>query len=388
MPNGSPAIWILLLVPMSALVAAPLCALVLRLSRRLGAFDTPGVAGQVKAPARRVPNTGGIGVFWGVTLPLALGLGVIALAGGALGDRLPESIAVHLEGARERVPLGVVLLLALGALHAVGLVDDRRPLGPWVKLAIMLACGLAVALTQETRLLTALDAHVGGAWLSIAITVLWFVVVTNALNFLDNMDGLSAGVTAIAGACFLATALLGAQWFVAGVLALLVGSCLGFLMFNFPRARLFLGDGGSLVLGFLLAFCTVRTTYYAGETGLGFADHPAVVLMPLVVLAVPLYDLVTVTLIRLRQGRSPLVGDLQHLSHRLVRRGLSRTWAVVVIWGFTGATGLAGIALGATRGWAGGIIFLQIALLLGVLAIFEYASSPARTENPAREGGA
>ncbi|TVQ60586.1 MAG: undecaprenyl/decaprenyl-phosphate alpha-N-acetylglucosaminyl 1-phosphate transferase [Phycisphaerales bacterium] len=373
---ATPAIWILALVPLAFAIAAPLCGLVYRLSLCLGAIDTPGVAGQVKAPARRVPNTGGVGVFWAIAIPLGLGLIALTVFGGTLGARLPESAAEHLPGARERVPLGVVLLISLAVLHAVGLLDDRRPLGPWIKLGVMLACGLGVALTQETRLLTVLDERVGGSWLSIGLTVLWFAVVTNALNFLDNMDGLSAGVTAIAGGCFLATALLGGQWFVAAVLALLVGACLGFLVWNFPRAKLFLGDGGSLVLGFLLAFLTVRTTYFTDQPGvLGIASHPSVVLLPLVVLAVPIYDFVTVTAIRLSQGRSPFVGDLQHLSHRLVRRGLSRTNAVIVIWGFTGATGLAGIALGAADGWAATVIFAQVALLLGVLAVFEYASS-------------
>lgn len=380
---ASPTIWILALAPLAFVIAAPLCAVVHRLSLRLGAIDTPGVAGQVKAAPRRVPNTGGIGVFWAIALPLGLGLLALTFFGDALETSLPARATEHLPGARERVPLGVVLLIALAVLHTVGLVDDRRPLGPWIKLGIMLACGLAVAMTQETRLLTVLDAHVGGAWLSLGITVLWFAVVTNALNFLDNMDGLSAGVTAIAGGCFLATALLGGQWFVAAVLALLVGACLGFLVWNFPRAKLFLGDGGSLVLGFLLAFLTVRTTYFTDEPGvLGIASHPAVVLMPLVVLAVPIYDFVTVTAIRLSQGRSPFVGDLQHLSHRLVRRGLSRTNAVIVIWGFTGATGLAGIALGAADGWAATVIFAQVALLLLVLAIFEYASSPGPERTP------
>ena len=110
--------------------------------------------------------------------------------------------------------------------------------------------------------------------------------------------------------------------------------------------------------------------------------------MPLVILAVPLYDMLSVTLIRVRQGKSPMVGDLQHLSHRLVKRGLSRRAAVLVIWGMTGATGISGIALPALAPWQAVLVGVQTATLLAVLAAFEFASSPARTGLPAIDPGA
>ncbi len=139
---------------------------------------------------------------------------------------------------------------------------------------------------------------------------------------MDNMDGLSAGTALVASACFLASTLLNhhhEQWFVAAVLALLVGACGGFLVFNAPRpggARIFMGDGGSLVLGFLLAFLTIRTTYIPAPALAAPSQAPSAwyaVFMPLCVLAVPIYDLVSVSLIRLSRGRSPMVGDLNHL---------------------------------------------------------------------------
>jgi UDP-GlcNAc:undecaprenyl-phosphate GlcNAc-1-phosphate transferase len=246
----------------------------------------------------------------------------------------------------------------------------------------MLIVAGAVVLLTESRLLTLLDQRViGGVWVSIGITVVWLVVVTNAFNFLDNMDGLSAGVATIAGGFFLTAALVNGQWFVAGCLALLVGALVGFLVFNFPwraPATIFMGDGGSLVVGFLLGFLTVRTTYVGGSDatqgpGLGSAWYG--LFMPLVVLAIPLYDFCSVTLIRLSQGKSPFVGDLQHFSHRLVRRGLSRKAAVIVIYGFTAVTAIGGVSLARLEGWQAALVGVQTALVLTVLAIEEWSST-------------
>jgi UDP-GlcNAc:undecaprenyl-phosphate GlcNAc-1-phosphate transferase len=401
---------ILALIPAALAISLPLTALVIRAGHRLGAFDSPGVPGQVKLERRRVPNTGGIAIFWGIALPMLLGLAFIWLAPGpsaALPGAL-EGLREHILGIRAQTPLALLLLASLLLLHIMGLIDDRRPLGPGLKLAVMLAPAAAIPILSDTRLLTMLDGPAGGTWASIAVTVFWFVVVTNAMNFLDNMDGLSAGVATVASACFLGATLVSPrpQWFIAAVLALLIGACLGFLVFNFPvarasggrtaggtpapptpapstpappTARVYMGDGGSLVLGFLLAFLTTRTTYAElpaeglARLSASSADHWHALFMPLVVLAVPLYDFVSVVVIRLSQGRSPFLGDTQHLSHRLTRLGLSRRAAVLVIYALTGATGISGIVLGSLRPWQAVMVAVQVALILLALALFEYA---------------
>jgi UDP-GlcNAc:undecaprenyl-phosphate GlcNAc-1-phosphate transferase len=368
----------LLLVAVGFAVATPATAAARAIGRRLGAMDSPGVPGQVKAAARRVPNTGGLGVFAGVALPM---LGGVVLGWTEAAEpfiRLAPELERHLPGIRAEAGAALWLLAGLAVLHVMGLIDDRRPMGAWPKFAVMAGVSLAVILLTRTRMLTLLDGPAGGPWLSILITVVWFVAVTNAMNFMDNMDGLSGGVGAIAAAFFMAAALVNGQWFVAATLALLVGALLGFLVFNFPRrpdggATVFMGDGGSLVVGFLLAFLTTRTTYLGPGLGGGWYA----VFMPLVVLAVPLYDLVTVTCLRLWQGRSPLVGDLQHLSHRLVRRGLSRRGAVIVIYAFTAVTAIGGVSLGSLRGWQAALVGAQTLLVLLVLAIEEVASARA-----------
>lgn len=371
---------VLILVAVSFLIAWPACGLVRRLSLRAGALDTAGVAGQVKAPARSVPNTGGIGIAAAIFGPLAAGLVGLEFV---TVDMLPgwaADLGRHLDGLRSVRAMGWALLGGGLWLHALGVIDDRRPLGPMLKLGCMVAPPLLLAVFFDTRLLTLADGYVGGAWLSVVVTVVWFLAVTNALNFMDNMDGLCAGVAATAGAMFLAATLIGGQWFVAGVLALLVGACAGFLVWNRPPARMFMGDGGSLVIGYLLAFTTTRTTY-VGEVGV---TAWYAVLMPVVVLAVPLYDMASVTAIRLSQGRSPFVGDLQHFSHRLVRRGLSGRAAVAVIVGLTAATGISGLLLTRATPWQAFAIAGQVGLLLGVLAVFEHRVERANV----REGQA
>ncbi len=364
-------LWLsLFLILLALAISLPLTALLVRLGHRLGTYDSPGAAGHAKE-LRRVPNTGGIAIFAGIAIPLALGLTLVKLgATDAFTERVP-ALAEHLPGIARRTPLALTLLACLTILHLLGVIDDRRALGPWVKLVVMFGCAVAVVLLeQNARLLSALDPYAGGPWLSFSITVLWIVLVTNALNFIDNMDGLCAGVATIAGACFLAASLLNGQWFVAATLALLVGATLGFLAFNLPPARIFMGDGGSLVIGFTLAFLTVRTTYYDPDRAGGWYA----VFMPLAVLAVPLYDFVAVSIIRLRQGKSPFVGDQQHLSHRLVLRGFTKPAAVGLMCSLAAITGVSGIVLGSLAPWQAILVGMQTVLTLLALAFAEHAT--------------
>lgn len=385
---------VLALVPLAVALSWLLTLLVRRASARFQLIDSPGVAGQVKE-LRRVPNTGGVAIFWTIALPILAGVLGIAWLGS--GDALPEALAPlheHLAGIRTQVPLALLLVGAMLVLHVMGLIDDRRALGPWLKLAIIAVPSLAIPIFSDTRLLTLLDNYAVGQAGSIVLTALWFIVIINAMNFLDNMDGLSAGTAAIACACFLASNLgsPSPQWFVGACQALVIGACLGFLWFNFPlwgggRASIYMGDGGSLVLGFLIAFLTVRMTYVGrgvreflmnsastAEIVHASDSHWHKALIPLVVLAIPLYDFCSVVLIRLRQGKSPFVGDTQHFSHRLVKLGLSRKAAVLVIWALVAVTGFSGLLMPVLMPWQMVIIGVQTLLVLAVLAMLERAA--------------
>ncbi len=364
--------WLCLsLIGLSLALSMPLTWLVRRLSARMAAFDTAPRAGQVKAPSRPIPNTGGIAIFWAFCLPVAALLIIVHLAPERLATLVPP-VGPHLAGLASHTPLALTLIACLASLHVLGLIDDRRPLGPMLKLAIMTAPALAVATVGETRLLTYLDEPGSFPIWSTAVTVVWFLIVTNAMNFIDNMDGLAGGCAATAAALFLVGTLAGGQWFIAACLALLLGSLLGFLVFNRPPATIFMGDGGSLVIGFLLAFLTTRTTYVQP----GLSPTWFAVLTPLVVLAVPLYDFTSVTLIRLRAGKSPFVGDLNHLSHRLVRRGMTKSAAVGVICGLTAVTGVSGLLLRTADLTQTILIGVQVGVLLLVVACVEFATTP------------
>lgn len=369
---------IVILVGVALAISLPATWLVLVLSRRMGALDSAPIAGQVKGAPRAIPNTGGIAIALGLLVPMiaaAVGFGLID--SGSLPAFL-DPIKAHIPGLRSQLALGWTLIACVLGLHGLGLIDDRRPMGPWVKLVVMLVPGLVFALFFDTRLMTLLDGYVGGSWLSIIVTVLWFTAIINAMNFIDNMDGLSAGIGAIAGSMLLMATLLNGQWFVAALCALLVGSLLGFLVFNFPPARIFMGDGGSLVVGLMLAFLTVRTTYVPVDGAGPSAGGWYAVLMPVVILAVPLYDFVSVTLIRIRQGKSPFVGDMQHFSHRIRDRGLGARSTILVIYALTLATGISGLLIARAQPWEAIVLGVQFVALISAIALFEYRA-PIRT---------
>ncbi len=379
---------VLCLIPASFALAWPLTWWLRGVGLRFGQLDSGGSAGHAKPELRRVPNIGGIAITAAVLGPLLLGSALMQIVPAETLARLAPPVEEHLPGLAERTPMALMLCAALLAMHVMGLIDDRRALGPRIKLGVQFVLAAIVVLfpfdaangfVQSSRLLTLLDdvpvLSAIAPWPSIILTILWLVVVTNAINFMDNMDGLAGGVSCIAAAIFLAAALLNGQWFIAAMLALLVGALLGFLCFNFPPASIFMGDGGSLVVGFLLGFLTVRTTYIdPRETSAWYG-----VFMPMIILAVPLYDFCTVVTIRLRQGRNPMVGDQQHFSHRLVSRGLSVRAMLTVVYGITLATGITGVFLGRLReGWMAALAGAQVILMLIVLANYERAISQAR----------
>ncbi|MGI9014301.1 MAG: MraY family glycosyltransferase [Phycisphaerales bacterium] len=359
---------VLALIPLSFLLAWPLTLIVIRLSQRVGALDSAGARGHSKI-LRNVPNTGGIAVFLAIAVPMLVGLLAITLASDSLIAIVP-GLETHVErlhgedGSLGTVLIGFGLLGGMLLMHIIGLIDDRASLGALPKLGVQIAVAATLAIWCEVRLLELL-----GPVPSVLITIAWIVVVTNAINFMDNMDGLAGGVSAIVASFLLTATIINGQWFIAAALALLIGALLGFLWFNLPPARVFMGDGGSLVVGFLLAVLTTRTTFFHGDLGGSWYG----VFMPLIMLAIPIYDFTTVTLIRLGQGKSPFVGDQQHFSHRLVQRGLSTTSAVVIIWCFTAVTAIGGISLGYLETWQAALVFTQTGLILLTLALLEWA---------------
>jgi UDP-GlcNAc:undecaprenyl-phosphate GlcNAc-1-phosphate transferase len=335
-----------------------------KIAPRIGFVDKPG---HRKIHHNPKPLGGGVAIFWAFALPL------IAVLVYAWLLPLPskDEWGAYIGGIRRQTPLAVGILIATFIMHVMGLVDDKRALGPYSKLFVQLGVTTALVWGFDLRALDAL-----GTIPSVILTVLWITAICNAFNFLDNMDGLSAGIAAVCSIAFLITALSIGQWFVAAGLALLLGALLGFLCFNFNPASIFMGDSGSLVIGFLLGILTVRTTFL--PQGQDFAAGWYAVFAPLIVLAVPLYDLIVVSAIRLARGKSPFVGDTNHFSHRLVARGMSRRTAVLCLYLITAATSIAAILLTQVHTTFGAVlVFVQTLLILGVVFLLEQHPLPS-----------
>lgn len=320
MPNALlAALGILFLV--SLLVSLLLTPWIRRCCLRWGLVDHPG---ERKIHATPMPYGGGIVIYFVSVVGILASYGILLL-----GDRIlpwPSfwvAMRPHLPGLFFRETL-----LRLGGILAggtliffLGLLDDRQKLAPLPKLLIQIAAALIVIASGVRATIFIEDPLVGKI-----VTLFWIVAVTNAFNLLDNMDGLSSGVAAIGTALFFVIAIQTGQLFVAAFLVLLLGALLGFLFYNFPPAKLFLGDAGSLLIGFLLGTLTITGTFYAGKGSI-FA-----VTMPVLILGVPLFDTASVIAIRLWQGRPIYIGDTSHLSHRLVRLGMTRRMAVLTIY--------------------------------------------------------
>lgn len=314
--------------------SAVLTLLARRVALRIGFVDHPGGH---KSHRGAMPYGGGCAIFLSAWAALLAGLLLaVALPQAWIAETFGETVRAYVGGMRERAGQLVVILVGGAVLHGLGLLDDRRPLPPGRKLLVIVAVALFVAVVGRVRI-----AEFAGVAVSVALTTAWFVVIVNALNFLDNMDGLSAGVAAL-GLLFLAVCgLMAGQVLVPALAGVFLGAVVGFLIFNFPPARIFMGDAGSLVVGYMLATVSTLTTYYQSGRG----APPYALAMPLVILAIPLYDFVSVVIIRLAEGRNPMRGDQRHFSHRLVERGLSRRFAVLTIYLATATTGLAATLL-------------------------------------------
>ncbi|HEX8912219.1 MAG TPA: MraY family glycosyltransferase [Humisphaera sp.] len=357
-------------------IAFAVTAAMKRVAPRVGLVDKPGHRKIHKAPT---PLGGGVAIFLSLALPLLAAVVAVRLLDPAkpMLGMSADSWAAYLGGAKRETPLALTVLGGMLVMHVMGLVDDRKALGPYSKLFVQLAVAVAVvAPFKSLWSLTAVDARLGGTGVvAVGVSVLWITAITNAFNFLDNMDGLSAGIAAVCATSFLVTALQIEQWFVAAALALLVGGLVGFLCFNFAPASIFMGDSGSLVIGLVLGVLTIRTTYL--PPGADFGAGWYAVFAPLMVLAVPLYDLTVVSAIRVMNGKSPFVGDTNHLSHRLVRRGMSRRTAVLCIWLLTAATSVAAAVLPHVASpTAAVLLFAQTVLVLGVVMLLEQHPLP------------
>lgn len=292
-----------------------------QIALRLGVVDKPN---QRKIHLDNKPLMGGLAIY------LALALSLLLFSP-------PQHIA----------ELSAIIAGA-GLLALVGLLDDRFQLGVGIRLvAMLIATGVVILVGIQIRVF-------GTPWLDVPVTLIWVIALTNALNFLDNMDGLSAGIAAIGGLFFLLIALSQGQVLVSLLAAGLLGSAIGFLAYNFNPASTFMGDMGALVLGFVLAVLAIKLNFGAQPLNVTW-------MVPVLVLALPIFDINLVVWTRLAEGRSPFDGGKDHTSHRLMSIGFSQRQTLYTLYGMCIIYGTLALVVSALPA--------DTALLVGTLSI-------------------
>jgi UDP-GlcNAc:undecaprenyl-phosphate/decaprenyl-phosphate GlcNAc-1-phosphate transferase len=298
---------------------------------RIGVVDRPD--NKRKLHTKPVPHMGG------VPLVFAYVLSFFVLAAS---------------GQTKSVDFDLLLRVALPAavIFTLGILDDWRGLSPLPKLGAQMIAGVWVFM--EGVRVTGVAGHQLPVWLSLPITVLWVLACTNAFNLIDGMDGLAAGVGLFATTTILIAALMQRNLALAAVTAPLVGALIGFLRYNFNPATIFLGDSGSLVIGFLL-----------GCFGVVWSQKSATILgmtAPLMALSIPILDVLLSIVRRFLRGQPIMAGDRGHIHHRLLQRGLSPRKAVLLLYGFAGIAAVLSIFQSVSGRYAGTVLLVFAAV--------------------------
>ena len=309
------------------------------LAHIIGAIDDPKDAGKIhKTP---IPRLGGIAIFFGFLIAVIC---FVVLT--------PEIIGIV---------AGSVIIVIMGAF------DDRKPMRAITKLLIQIVAALIVALSGvrieifTNPILFFDNDYLVLGQLSIPLTVIWIVAITNAVNLIDGLDGLAAGVASISSICMLTIALMVSESNIAILTACIAGACVGFLPYNFNPASIFMGDSGSNFLGFLLA-CISIEGLFKGYAVISFA-------VPLLLLALPIFDTSVAILRRIKNKKPVMAPDRGHLHHKLVDMGFSQKQAVLILYTITAVLGLSAIILtgfGALRA----ILLLAGALFAMLISIY------------------
>jgi UDP-GlcNAc:undecaprenyl-phosphate GlcNAc-1-phosphate transferase len=361
------------LVCLATFSAAVICVPFAKsLALRFRIIDHPN---ERKVHAVPMPRSGGVAVCFSFTTVVLLGFfSMPHLLAKAWFQQLFPGSSELLRDAHQ-VQWKLLALLGGGLLaFVIGFLDDffglRFPVA--AKLAGQtLAALVLVAADVRTQFLPL-------PWMNTLLTVLWLVGITNAFNLLDNTDGLSSGVAFVASSVFLINAVMLGEYFVCFILIAFMGSLLGFLVFNFPPAKIFLGDCGSLYIGLILGGLTLLERFVSHASSTLFP-----ILMPVIVLAVPIIDTATVVIIRLREHRPIYVGDRRHLSHRLLALGFSPRAAALILYLATFCFGIGAVLLPHASVAQSLLVLVQGLGFLGLLLILMFFV-PSKSETPAR----
>ena len=352
-------------IPVWKMLAGPAVALLLsflmtpqvkQFAESVGAIDEPG---ERRIHDRPVPRMGGLAIFFGFVVSVLLFVDMSTPVMGLL--------------------LGAVVIAVMGAL------DDILSLSPWIKLAgqilaalVAIRCGIVFDVISNPGFLNA-GATIAIGWLSFPLTVLWIVLCTNAVNLIDGLDGLAVGVSAISSASMMVVSILVSALGTGSeplLLACLTGACIGFIPYNRNPAKIFMGDVGSQFLGFVLSCISI----------MGMFKFHAIItfLIPLLALAVPLFDTIFAFLRRIVHGQSPFHADRGHIHHRLLAMGMNQKQVVAVLYGISAIFGFVAVLI-AGPGTAVRIVCAVAAFAVSILVwLFVLRKTPApRAEAPA-----
>ena len=332
------AIYMLLAIAVAAVVSFLTTPLVKTLAYKVGAIDVPKDERRMhKVP---IPRMGGLAIF------LAFLLSVLIFA----------DIDRQLQG----ILLGAVMIVVLGVM------DDIMALRALPKLLVQIAAagvavwhGCTIQFVSNPNVF-AQATYVNLGWLSIPITIIWIVAITNAVNFIDGLDGLAVGVSAISTASLIVVSLLVSETKIAIVLCALFGACLGFIPYNLNPAKIFMGDTGSTFLGYILATLSI-TGLFKMYAIISFA-------VPFLILGVPIFDICFAILRRLAKGQNPMQADRGHVHHRLIDMGFSQKQAVGITYMLTAILGLAAVLL-TSSGELKALILLGSVIVVGAIGI-------------------
>ena len=336
--KSTQAIYLLLAILVAAAVSFLTTPLVKTLAYKVGAIDVPKDDRRMhKVP---IPRMGGLAIF------LAFLLSVLIFA----------DIDRQMQG----ILLGAVMIVVLGVM------DDIMALRALPKLFVQIAAaGVAVYHGCTIQFLSnpnvfSTSTYVNLGWLSIPITIIWIVAITNAVNFIDGLDGLAVGVSAISTASLIVVSLLVSETKVAIVLCALFGACLGFIPYNLNPAKIFMGDTGSTFLGYILATLSI-TGLFKMYAIISFA-------VPFLILGVPIFDICFAILRRLAKGQNPMQADRGHVHHRLIDMGFSQKQAVAITYMLTAILGLSAVLL-TSSGELKALILIGSVIVVGAIGI-------------------
>ena len=307
---------------------------------KVGAIDVP--KDERRMHHKPIPRLGGLAIFAGFMASILL------------------FVDIRLNPQMQSILLGAVIIVVLGV------VDDIMALPAKLKFVIQIAAalipvlnGVSIQALSNPNIFSP-NAYWVLNWLSVPITVLWIVGITNAVNLIDGLDGLANGVSAISATTMLVIALVGGQTQVAIVLAALVGGCVGFMPYNMNPAKMFMGDTGATFLGYILATMSIQ----------GLFKYYAVIsfVVPFLILGLPIFDTAFAFIRRIAHGQSPMHADRSHIHHRLIDMGLNQKQAVATLYVISAILGLSAVVLTTGGEQKAMLLFLTLCIVAVVAA--------------------